>query len=373
MKNIKLLRNIILGSLILTLGVNKGISQRRIASKSPLGSRKVPSGVKLPAKKLPYFSMGNFTNLEALPVWRVQLRIHTANRNNAGTDAKVYVKMTDNNQRFWLLQGGDDRKRNEWEIYDVVITDPVNGTTLIPTVRQITQLTLGINGDDIWEFDRIELLINNPKDRSSTIRGGSPYTVYTYNASKKIAKRQGYNQEFSLSGRTLRSYYKWKMSPVMTNFPWITKLGKTNIGFQREVLEEILEGAIGNSLGPGGELSDRKWGRKQGRAYVGINHKSNFPENVARLDVDIAPSRLVDVEVKFRVACDGTNIKAEVIDTDIRTNRVAKIFATTFMGSLQYGLNKLMDNAVRPIYLDSDICLPPKFTNDHHLVFLEGR
>ncbi|WP_435623334.1 hypothetical protein [Flagellimonas sp.] len=366
----KTLKIIVLGFLILTLGINEGISQLRGANKTPLGSKKLPRGVKLPAKKLPYFAMGNFTNLESLPVWRVQLRIHTANRDKAGTDSKVYVKMTNNNQRFWLLQGGDDRQRNEWEIYDVVLTDPIKGTTLIPTVRQITQLTLGINGNDIWEFDRVELLINNPKDRKSTNRGGSPYTIYSYNASQKIAKRDGYRQEFSLSNRTLRSHYKWKSSAKLANFPWVTSLGKTNIGFQREVLEEVLEGAIGNALGPGGELSDRKWGRKQGRTHVGIKHKSSFPDNVARLDVDIAPSRLVDVEVKFRVACDGTNIKAEVIGTNVRTNRVAKIFATTFMGSLQYGLNKLMDTAVRPIYLEADICLPPKFTDDHHLLFL---
>ena len=369
----KSLKIIILGLLILTLGINQGVSQSKIKVNRSIGSKKLPPGVKLPAKKLPYFSMGSYTNLETLPVWRVQLRIHTANRDKAGTDSKVYVKMTDNNQKFWLSQGGDDRKRNEWEIYDVVITDPRTGTTLIPTVRQISQLTLGIKGDDIWEFDKIELLINNPKDRRSTNRGGSAYMIYSYNASQKIARKQGYRQEFSLNRRTLRSHYKWRSKSVMTNFPWITSLGKTNIGFQREVLEEILEGAIGNSLGPGGELSDRKWGRKQGRTHVGIKHKSNHPDNVARLDVDIAPSRMVDVEVKFRVACDGINIKAEVIGTNIRTNKVAKIFATTFMGSLQYGLNKLMDTAVRPIYLDSDICLPPKFTDEHHLVFLEAK
>ena len=367
MKRVKLL---LLGLLVLSLGINQGISQSKIKVNRSLGSKKLPPGVKLPGKKLAYFPMGSFSSLEALPVWRVQLRIHTANRDKAGTDSKVYVKMTDNNQKFWLLQGGDDRKRNEWEVYDVVLTDRRTGNTLIPTVRQITQLTLGIRGDDMWEFDRVELLINNPKDRSSTNRGGSGYTIYSYNASRKIANKRGFEQEFSLSRRTLRSHSKWRLKPIMTNFPWVTKLGKTNIGFQREVLEEIMEGAIGNELGPGGELSDRRWGRKQGRTHVGLKHKSNFPDNVARLDVDIAPSRLVDAEVKFKVACDGTNIKAEVIGTNIRTNRVAKIFATTFMGSLQYGLNKLMDTAVRPIYLDSDICLPPKFTDDHHLIFL---
>ena len=362
-----------LGLLMLALGAPQAFGQSKFTKKA-FGTKKAPRGLKLPKKKTPYIPMvENLSNLDRLPVWRLQLRVHTANRDKAGTDSKVYVKMTSNNQRFWLAQGGNDRKRNEWEVYDVVLSDPRTGTTLTPYVEDITQLTFGINGDDIWEFDRIEVLVNNPYDRTNTNRGGSLYTIYSYRTTQKIAKKNGYYQEFSISGRTLRSHSRWRMSDRLANFPWVTSHGATNIGFQREVLEEILEGAIGNELSPGGTLSKFKWGKKEGRTHVGIKHKKNFPENVARLDVDIAPSRLMDVEVKFQVACHGTNIRAEVIGSKVRVSKLAKIFATTFMGSLQFGINKLMDTAVRPIYLESRTCIPPYFTDDHHLFFFPLR
>ncbi len=375
----KIHKTLCFSTLILMLIIHPGFSQ---FNKKPAVSKgvKVPPGVKMPAsnkgtvKKSPT-KYDRFqpitplvTDIEDLAIWRLQLRIHTANRDKAGTDSKVYVKMTSNDQVFWLSQGGDDRKRNEWEIYDVMFTD-AEGRSLTPTLSSIAQLTLGIRGEDAWEFDRVELLVNNPYDRTVTNRGGSRYIIYSYGASQKIANKRGFRNEFSLSGRTLRSHYKWKLNDDIINLPWVTTHHKLNVGFQREVLEEILEGSLGHEMGPGGSLSDRSWGKKRGRTYVGILHKDHFPRDVARLDVDIAPSRLVDVEVKFQVQCKGNNILAEVIDTNIRTNRLAKVFATTMFGTLQYGLNRLMASSVENVFVESPKCLPPHFSKDSHLFF----
>ncbi|MEM7702945.1 MAG: hypothetical protein AAF251_13475 [Pseudomonadota bacterium] len=320
-----------------------------------------------------YAMQGDFNSLDDLRVWRVQLRIRTADRPKAGTDSKVYVKMTSGNQRFYLSRGGDDRKRNRWEVYDVVLADTGSGASLIETVGDITQLTLGINGKDIWKFDRIEVLINNPYDRDVTNEGESPYTVYRYNAFQEIANRDGYDAEFSLPGATLRSHSRWALNDKLLNFPWVTTLGRDNLGFQREVLEEILEAAIGNELSPGGELSKARWGRKRGRSHVGLKHKKSFPDEVARLDVDIHPSRLVDVELKFRLGCDGNRISAEIIKTKAKTSLLGKVFATTAFGSIQFGLNRLFDNTGRNFLIDSGACIAPRFSDDHHLIFVGWR
>lgn len=358
--------------LVLFAGIYQGFSQ--FNRKVPVSKTiKVPPGVKMPkANKRARFMpmLPSVRNINDIPVWRLQLRVHTANRDKAGTDSKVYIKLTENNQEFWLLQGGNDRKRNEWEVYDIVMTERGTGKGLISTIRDITQLTLGIKGDDAWEFDRLELLVNNPYDRKTTNQGGSAYIIYSYGASQKIARnKKGFNSMFSISGRTLRSHYKWRYKEHLMNLPWVTTHGEINIGFQREVLEEIIEGSLGHEMGPGGMLAGRKWGDKRGRTHVGIKHKENFDRGVARLDVDIHPSRAIDVEVKFKVSCDGRNIKAEVIGTNIRTNPMARAFTTTLAGSLEFGLGKILSKSMRDMFVESNTCLPPQFSDDHHLFF----
>src|SRR5215475_12533069 len=97
-----------------------------------------------------------FGQIDSLAPWRVQLRVHTCNQPDAGTDSKVFVRFTGNPaDRFWLARGGNDRERNEFNTYDVVIRDPIPGD--ITNLGDITEITFGINGDDKWCFDRVEL------------------------------------------------------------------------------------------------------------------------------------------------------------------------------------------------------------------------
>ena len=62
----KTLKIIFLGFLILTLGINEGISQLRGANKTPLGSKKLPRGVKLTSKETTLFCYGEFHQFRIL-------------------------------------------------------------------------------------------------------------------------------------------------------------------------------------------------------------------------------------------------------------------------------------------------------------------
>ena len=360
----------ILFALFLTYQLQAQYSRKLSTSKTVA---KVPTGVKKHAHAR-HFDMVSVRNIEQLPVWRVQLRIHTCNQDKAGTDSKVYVRLTDRpNERFWLNQGGDDRKRNETEIYDVILTHPTTGAALINTVRDIDQLTIGINGDDRWCFDRIDLLINNPYDRKSTAANYRRYSIYDYSAQQTIAKKSGFRSEFTIQGRTLRSHRRWSLSGSTLNFPWVTSMTIQNIGLQREVMEEIIEASVGHEMGPGGSLKDRNWGRKRGRTHVGILHKSSHDDNEARLDLDIAPSRLMDAEIRFKLECGGGNLNAEVVNVNMSTSRVAKAFFPSLMKAIEFGLDKVVQKSLRPTGISTSYCLPPKFTDESHLVFVPAR
>ena len=142
------------------------------------------------------------------------------------------------------------------------------------------------------------------------------------------------------------------------------------LGLRREVLEEFIESVLGDMMGPENALSDRKWGQREGRQYVGIHHKNRHAPNEARIDIDIHPSKIADVEFDIRLSCIAEdNLQVEVINVDISTSRLLSLIIP--------GINRLADRILEGMFSSLlerpqnllDSCSDPRFTDDHHLLF----
>ncbi|MCB9230068.1 MAG: hypothetical protein H6581_00245 [Bacteroidia bacterium] len=221
--------------------------------------------------------------------WRLQIRIHTCDEKNAGTDSKVFFMYNyDHRDRYYLAYGRNDRRRNHDEFYDLVIPELLD-------LNNIQRLALGIEGSDAWCFDRVELYLNNPfKDDAAAGQLGN-YLIYRNTQRFEISTRGGLSPLVELEN--LYSFVEKMRVPVISNQVALKASGIPELIAQngkliilREVMESMVESYVGNQMinGSNNALRNAKWGKKEGRAYVGIRHNpEKHAPNEARLDLDI--------------------------------------------------------------------------------------
>lgn len=300
-------------------------------------------------------------------VWRLQVRTHTSDVNHAGSDAKVFVRLNGGGT-FWLDLGGSDRDRNETNIYDVLLLND-KGESIVQTMNDIESISFGTRGNDRWIFDRVEILVNNPFDRNASREQTAPYVIADINGEFEISTKPEFSDEIVVaSGDELRGSL-WNTDGIRGAILVPPIVPRAGIGIRREVLEEILESVLGDMMGPGNDLASRKWGKKEGRQYVGVHHKNRHAENEASIDIDIHPSRIADVDVDIRLSCDAEDkLQAEILSVDISTSRLLSLLIP--------GLNKILDRVLEGMFQGlfehpqnlGDECSNPRFTENHDLL-----
>lgn len=328
-----------------------------------------------------------FGQIDSVAPWRVQLRVHTCDQSEAGTDSKVFVRFTSNPMdRFWLARGGNDRERNESNTYDVVIRDPIPGA--VTNLGNITEITLGINGSNKWCFDRVELFVNNP---NPGMIGGTTALAHRIFDSGFISSgiwiSTGDRGDSRVMGpevtvasnsgsmpplfRTLRGGL-WNLflaRSAILNCPRVDGL----VGVDRLVLEEYFESYLGHMMGPGEPLSEFRYGALVGRAWVEIRRQS---ANSIRVDVDIvrdrAPdvfSRMFDKNFVLEFVCSSGGLSINLLEVDVDGHFLVRLFTLGISEGVNRLIERLARGGVLPTVISTPFCLPPNFNADGDLTF----
>lgn len=226
-----------------------------------------------------------------IPIWRLQLKVTTDGRENAGTDDEVFVRLRNNASIYYLDRAGDDRERNKTNIYDIV--DPG-----IRTIDDIKMLMLSIKGDDGWCVKSIELKVNN---------WGAPIFRKSFNSCKWLDNGKGKTPTIVISGRELRAHQNWRYNSLNRAI-WLPPSV-----IKKQMLEEIVESYVGHMMNEEPELKHLEYGKKYGRAYVEAKPVSG---NKLHFDLDLAYTKGVDLEtdVDFDmiVLCQNNKLSLQV-------------------------------------------------------------
>ncbi|PHN03204.1 PLAT/LH2 domain-containing protein [Flavilitoribacter nigricans] len=275
-----------------------------------------PDRYNLPEKYRPAF--------ENMPVWRLQLRVHTANKENAGTDDEVYTQLTSAaSSLYYLDRAGDDRERNKVNTYEIV--DPN-----IRTISDIKMLKLTIKGSDGWCVDRIELLVNGVS---------APIFRKSISSGKWLDRGSGKTPSLYISGSEMRRYPAWKYTSANRAI-WLPP----SI-IRRATLEAIVESYVGHMMNAEPDMRKLEFGKKYGRAYVEAKPAGG---NKLHFDLDLVYDTTIDLEtdVDFDlvVSCDNKqlNLRAQNVKAQVNVpliTRLIRIFKSDFAKMKLYAIN----------------------------------
>jgi hypothetical protein len=225
--------------------------------------------------------------LDAVPVWRLQVKVQTCDLEDAGTDDNVYVKFRSVvlAPRFYLNYGRDDFVRGRTQVWDV---QPKSvGIAKIGDITEFSITKTGIKGApqpalargvDGWCLKTVELLVN-----------GSTTPIF-----RRVSRQglwldgdDGHQPSKRYSLAELRADPRWGLGASGQD---------PRNGFNRATLISMVEGATGNAIAN----SDVYWGHRYDD-WVEIKRSPTNPQSVA-VDLDLAYSTLLwdpDVDVNF--------------------------------------------------------------------------
>ncbi|MCK6544983.1 hypothetical protein L6R52_03890 [Myxococcota bacterium] len=260
-------------------------------------------------------------SIEDVPIWRLQLRLTTADVSNAGTDDAAYVRLTSaSDGKFWMNYGRNDRERGTTQTYDVLAPG-------VSTIADITRLELGKSGDDGWCIKKIELLVNEVS---------TPIYSKTYASGQWLDSSGGHSNTLVLSSATLRAYSGWTLS--LTHLMPPAQLSASAV-------ESLIEAAIGDAL----HDQDRLYWRLEGSEYVAATRASASRQAI---DVDLAASidgwadPEVEVDFELRWSCSGGQL--QISSEDVSVNVDGALWLDILTLGIQAIVLEVVENKLTP-------------------------
>jgi len=251
-------------------------------------------------------------DFEKMPVYRLQLRLTTGRKKDAGTDHPVFVQMNNKKDSFYLVKGIDNFQEGKTETYDVLLRS-------VKKVKDIDYIRFSVNGDDGVCLKKIELLLNN---------NDNPVFSVSYNGEQGACFDKGTAvSSLYISGNDLRNSAQWNAAgpragmwqpPKKISKAWITSLVEAAIGHQVYMEGgDIKWGTAGNIV-----ENQTLWG-----PAVEISRVNAHTLHVD-LDLEVdrsGPNPELDVDFDMIFICEKSNIKVEVINAAIETDALGKV------------------------------------------------
>ncbi len=264
------------------------------------------------------------TTIENDPVYRLQMRVKTANVKDANTDDSVKVSLG-SLPGTWLDLSIDDRERGKTNLYDInLLNTGSNGVK----IRDLRSLNISKTGSDGWCIETIELLVNGRVIYKTTFPGG-----------QWLDNSKGLKRSLIIGSRALRANAKWKQ---------YTSPGPSFL-IKRLELEQRIESIIGHHIHADKRV---KWGKLYGRgvevSYV--NSKTLHVDLDLMLDVKGLKSGL---DFDFDILVSSRNGAIDLTVTNFKTRIGSKIYkailaANGFLGGSDKGdLKRLITSQVR--------------------------
>ncbi len=261
-------------------------------------------------------------------VFRVQLRLKTANRKNAGTDDPVKVRIN-GAQGTWIDSASDDHERGRSYLYDLMLE---NSSSQGMRLRDITQLEISKTGSDGWNIESLELIVNNGVIFQKSFPGG-----------QWLDNSKGKQRKLTISSRTLRSHSKWRRFKSPIPSPVI----------KQAELEKRIESIIGHYI-----HSDKRvqWGKLSGRG-VEVTYKNAQTVHVdldLKADINNFPDAAIDVDFDIRITARQGAIDLKMLNFKVRVASklhqallgVNGFFGGTSRTQLQNSINKQIERNI---------------------------
>ena len=199
------------------------------------------------------------TSIEDTPVWRVQLRLETADVTEGGTSDRVEVKLNSNNST-WLYSNRGFKPRG-FHTYDLNVD-------YVKKLRDIQMVQISKPGSDSWYIKSIALYVN----------GKAVYSIYHFYDLLYL----GNNGIHFIMPHELRNDSLWR-SYIVPVPP---------MSFSRAELEARIEGIVGDFL------SDTLWtGWSPALKWEKYNHVVVWEAGPRRIQVKLGLRYYYDVDV----------------------------------------------------------------------------
>ena len=239
-------------------------------------------------------------SFEDVTIYRIQLRIFTCNKEDAGTDGGVYVQMNEGDKRFYLNRTKDDFRQGAGDTYDVL-------SEKIKRIKDIKFLKIGLRGDDGVCIAKIELSLNN---------NTSPVFSKSFSAGKSIDN----SQSFTISSSELRTFSGWALTPAHQN------LLDPPRQISKSWILSLVECSVGNQVN---HISGFSWGSKVKwgpNTLFGPGVEMKFVNNrTLHFDLDLqrkllGPNPVSDIDFDLVFSCNNGVIKTEIKNVKFGTN-----------------------------------------------------
>ncbi len=251
---------------------------------------------------------------EEIPIWRLQVRLTTADVKNAGTDSTVYVEM--NGKRFYMDSGYNDFQRNDHDeehtLFDIVA--PIAG---VYQLKDIKYLKFGVIGNDGWCAKQIEIRVNALN---------TPIFKHTFSSCMWV-DGDGQRSSYTFSKATLRNNYYWKHVYSHVNNYFYSLIFPPNI-IPDNVISSMIEGGLGHYKNHYNrhDLSIKKfsqasvefieaWTYNSGTSHYRVDTDWYYRPGHANIDVDFSVNFWCNSsENKFHVSVFDVDGSARVTD-----------------------------------------------------------
>ena len=237
-----------------------------------------------------------------VPVHRIQLKVKTNTIKNANTDSPVWVQLNPKDDIYYLNNPGNDREKGKTNTYDIL-------SSSISTIGDISQIELGISGNDGWNFTEIALVVN----------GRTIYNKKFSKSGKWIDLRsKKHPKAYHIGKKTLRKSKNWKYNR------YTERIYRTPNTIPLSTMISYVESSVGNSLFSFKKIS---WGKKYGKDYV---EARRINSNTLRFDLDLEyrvkglPNLEIDVDFDLRFTCQNGVIVTKVLNFKSKAKGTSK-------------------------------------------------
>lgn len=233
-----------------------------------------------------------FATIDGRGVSRAQLRVRTANVEDAGTDDSVHASLKDNNGT-WLDYGRDDRERGDEFTYELLLTDLSTG---IRDLSDINDIYLFKTGSDGWCIESLALLIDG-------VEIYNQYFGATSSTCRWLDNENGHENYYVVGRDMLRAHPLWQtyQQPIPSTRLLRTDLVDRIEGIVGDIIHEDIWVDSAVYMG----TVDPYWGTLHDGYAVQVSKKDNQAVHVSfNLGVDI-PGPDLDVDLAFDLRFTG--------------------------------------------------------------------
>lgn len=196
--------------------------------------------------------------IEDVPIWKLVLQTTTASVDNADTDGRIRARLK-------LRSGGTVELDSQWDDREKGHTDiHVINPWSVRKVADIEMLELYTSSNDGWCIDNLSLKVND-----------DPLPLFESHYSPCFwIDGDGTTSTLPISGDTLRRHPGWTIHNRGSILHPPDRI-------DREELELMIEGAVGNAIG---ELNHFDWGKLYGYGHVEVRRAGQHSSSV---DLDL--------------------------------------------------------------------------------------